>query len=57
MTNLHWPQYAYLGLTFVGLGIHLAKHGEPKEGVYNVVTGVIASGLLLWILYCGGVFG
>lgn len=50
-----WPQYAYLGLFFLGLGVGLAKHGEPRDP-HNVWTDLLAGALVLWLLYMGGFF-
>jgi hypothetical protein len=51
-----WPQYAYLALTFLGLGISIAKHGEPRSP-HNFGHDVIATALILWLLIAGGFFG
>lgn len=37
-------------------GVVLAKHGEPKEGKYNIFTYTIIFALELWLLYKGGLF-
>lgn len=46
-----WGLIILYALTFVGLGVHLAKHGEQREDNYNVWTTLIASALqfvLIW---------
>jgi hypothetical protein len=53
---LHWPQITYLVLAVLGIGISLAKHGEPKTGEHNFLTTVLAFALICWILYEGGFF-
>jgi hypothetical protein len=53
---MNWPQYTYLALIFLGLGIAIAKHGEPSKP-HNFFTSLIATGLSLWLLYMGGFFG
>ena len=39
----------------LGLGITLAKHGEPRSDYYNFWTGLI-SAVLQVLLLCGGGF-
>ena len=51
----HWPQYTYIGLIIFGLGIGLAKHGQPR-GPHNIVTDLIAAALVFWLLIAGGFF-
>lgn len=51
-----WPQYVYLALTLIGLGIEVERHGEPKTGAHNCVTTLIATVLVLWLLHAGGFF-
>lgn len=56
--TLGLPQFIYLGLTLVAVGMEIARHGEPKKpGKHNAVASVIASGLILGLLYWGGFFG
>lgn len=47
---------AYLALVFTGIGIHAAKHGEPKEGHYSFWTTLFSSALVLFLLYKGNFF-
>lgn len=52
-----WPQFVYIGLQLLGIGVILAKHGQPKEGEYNVLT-TLACSIPAWVLlYLGGFFG
>lgn len=47
----------YIGLELLGVGVVLAKHGQPKEGEYNVLT-TLACCIPVWaLLYFGGFFG
>jgi hypothetical protein len=55
--SLGLPQLIYLALSLVGLGIELAKHGEPKSGRHDALSSVIASGVIFGILWWGGFFG
>ena len=38
------------------IGIHLAKHGEPKDGNYNVFIKLLDSAIIWWLLYKAGLF-
>ncbi|WP_164831248.1 hypothetical protein [Sinorhizobium meliloti] len=51
-----WLQVAYLMLTALGLGVNLAKHGEPRPA-YSVWTALVGAAICLGILYWGGFFG
>lgn len=52
-----WPQYAYLALTFIGLGMAAEQHGKPKTGTHSFWATLIATALLLGLLWAGGFFG
>lgn len=45
-----------LVLHILGIGIVVAKHGEPKDGKYNVFITLTAEALELWLLYKAGLF-
>ena len=45
----------YLVLSCIGLGMSIAKHGEPK-GNYNFWADLIAEAIVLWLLYMAGFF-
>lgn len=51
------PQIIMIALLGMGLGMHMVKNGEPREGVYSfpiqLVSTLIEVGLLVW----GGFFG
>lgn len=47
---------AFLALLFLGVGINLGKHGEPKQGKYNFWVALLGAGMYLFILYKGGFF-
>lgn len=51
-----WPQYVYLALLCVGVGMACAKHGEPKTGKHDGWTTLISAGLLIALLWSGGFF-
>lgn len=53
-----WPQAIYLALLFIGLGIELARDGEPKKpGKHQFVPVLIVNALIFGLLYLGGFFG
>ncbi|HIV77334.1 MAG TPA: hypothetical protein H9899_07400 [Candidatus Sphingomonas excrementigallinarum] len=51
-----WPQITYLGLTFVGLGVALAKHGQPRTGKWNVGVNLTLTAIVNAVLYAGGFY-
>lgn len=53
----HWPQFAYLCLLTVGVGMVFAKHGTPRTGNVDAFSSVVASALIVTILYYGRFFG
>ena len=55
--NFGWPQALYLALVMLGIGLDLARHGEPKKPArHNVWTTIVASALVLLLLWWGGFF-
>lgn len=52
-----WPQVVMIFLLGCDFTIDLIKHGEPKEGKYNVWTAMVAVALNAYILYKGGFWG
>jgi hypothetical protein len=50
------PQICYIVIITLGLGISLAKHGEP-QGDYNFFTTLIAAAIQIGLLILGGFFG
>lgn len=50
------PQILFLAITFLGTGIYLAKHGEPKQGTYNFYIAVLSDIIILTLLCWGGFF-
>ncbi len=50
------PQIIMLIMYAMSLGIDLAKHGEPREGKYNAVSGLIGVAIGLALLWWGGFF-
>lgn len=54
--NLEWPQLTYLALSCLAVGVHLAKHGEPRKDKYGFWSALISSAIMTFILYKGGFF-
>ena len=44
-------------LMAMSLGMHLAKHGEPRTGKYNFWAELFGSTVTLALLWGGGFFG
>lgn len=51
-----WPQVIWCALALLGLGIHIAKNGEPTGGRYSGWVRFIAVAITATILWCGGFF-
>ena len=47
-------QIGILVLLGMNVGLHLAKHGEPKEGKYNFGAALVANLIEVGLLYWGG---
>ena len=45
-----------ISLNILGLGVHLAKHGEENTTKYNFFIRVITVCLVIWLYYKVGVF-
>lgn len=45
-----------LVLIVLGVGVDLAKHGEPKEGKHNFWLTLFVAALEIWLLYKAGFF-
>lgn len=51
-----WPQWTWLVLAFLALVSHATMHGKPREP-HNFPVALLAFGLSLFVLGCGGFFG
>lgn len=49
-------QIIYLAIIIFGLGIVLAKHGQPKDEKYNFWIQLLGVAIDLSLLYFGGFF-
>ena len=47
----------YFCLNFLGLGIHLAKHGQPRNDKYSFFIALTSMSIAVGLLYMGGAFG
>ena len=47
--------YILIGLNILGLGIFMAKHGEPRKN-YNFWDYLVSSLIEWWLLYKAGLF-
>ena len=54
--TLHWPQAIYIALTLIGLGVAFQQHGSPKTGQHNAWATLLASAIIISLLYWGGFF-
>lgn len=50
------PQICFIVLIALGLGISLAKHGEPRNDTYNFFSTLIGSLIYVGLLILGGFF-
>lgn len=50
------PQIIIIVLYALSLGVHMAKHGEPKDGKYNFVSSLITCAIIFGCLWWGGFF-
>lgn len=50
------PSLVYLFLTAMGLGLIMAKHGQPRDEEYNIWTSLFAQIVVFAILYWGNFF-
>jgi hypothetical protein len=50
-----WPQYTYLVLVLLGLGICIADHNKPRDPG-NAWSSIIATGIVFFLLTKGGFF-
>lgn len=50
--TLHWPQFVYLILVLLSLGMSLSKRREVEQ----VIGSLLGSAIMVWLLWCGGFF-
>lgn len=49
-----WALIALIALQMLGLGVSLARHGEPREGNYNFFTTLLSCAISWWLIYMAG---
>ncbi|MEZ2132510.1 MULTISPECIES: hypothetical protein [unclassified Sinorhizobium] len=52
-----WPQLVIIALSAMGVGINMAKHGEPRKGKFNFWIALSVAAIEMGLLYAGGFFG
>lgn len=52
-----WPQFIYLALTAIGIGVLLAKHGTLKTGKHDAFSSIAGTAVVFAILYYGRFWG
>jgi len=56
LLKLQWPQLIWIVLALLGLGIHIAKSGQPLRGRYSAWVQFFSISITAIILWCGGFF-
>lgn len=51
-----WAIIILLFVDILVLGMHLAKHGEPRTDNYNFFTQLLGFVIVWWLLYEAGLF-
>lgn len=52
-----WPQYTFIGLMALNLGLILGLHGKPRTGNHSFGSAVIGVGITTGVVWAGGFFG
>lgn len=53
---MYWPQVIWSVLALLGLGIELARHGQPRTGKHSFWWQLFGVVIATWLLWCGGFF-
>ena len=51
-----WPQIIWVCMAGIGLGVHIAKHGEPNVQKFHAGAKLVYVLLMAGLLYWGGFF-
>lgn len=51
------PQIIYVVLIALSLGIHLARHGEPRNARFSIWSGLVNASASIGLVWWGGFFG
>ena len=54
--HLGTPQIIVIVLYILSLGLALGKHGQPRNDKYNFGVTLIATSIMIALLYWGGFF-
>lgn len=52
---MEWPQITMIVLLGLGVGIGLAKDGEPRDP-HSFVKDIVGCAITVWLLIAGGFF-
>jgi hypothetical protein len=56
--TLHAPQLIFLALLAIGVGVHIARFGQPKKpDTHDLCDVLVGPGITLGLLWWGGFFG
>jgi hypothetical protein len=55
--NFHLPQIILSGIILIGMGINLARYGQPKKDTVDTVDCLVAPAIVLGLLWWGGFYG
>ena len=53
---MHLPQILLIIIYAISILIIATQHGKPKEGNYNVIASLVATGITFSLLIWGGFF-
>ena len=56
MKDWRWPQFLFMAFYLMNIGVHIAKHGEPKDVNYNFYAAIIATVIEFAVRKAGGLF-
>lgn len=48
---MNWYFITLAILYILQVGLHLGKHGEPREGKYNFYMSLVAATFEIWMIY------
>ena len=54
--DYQWPQFAMIAMYGIGIGLELARNGQPKKDTHNVWWTLIGVGISVFLLRSGGFF-
>ncbi|CTR35241.1 putative phage-related lytic murein transglycosylase [Escherichia coli] len=54
--HMYWPQVVWSVTALLGMGMALARHGQPRTDKHNFWYQSLAVLIAGWLLWCGGFF-